>query len=550
MSDDLQDLLSAWLGDEAMPARREALLQRLRSDAAFRKEFVEEIRLLGMLKAVQSTEPRWLRLEEVLGQVPPAADQPAGLDLDDRILQAVRSLPNHFARRFWKPALSTGLLTVLLVFLLLELMPFGRGGESAARRSRLAVAVKLDQVTWDAAQKAPPEPGEILGPVRLRWRSGVVSLAFLNGATVSVEGPADLELISLERVFCTRGKMLVYVLPQSAITAFTVLAPGAAVVDVGTEFGFNVQPGRPAQVLVLQGTVEASVLATNGTTLRSRLLADNAAAEILPAEDEIRLVTLRREDFIARPQLEMPRLNLEPHYIQAVRDARPWGYWRFASLAGGISSNEIPDRPPLLANGSLSLVGEPNGNHSVRFRPDDNRQSLQLAERWTPPARGGFAMEFLFAAEQYKDCSMAALVTDRDEHHMIVELTARGPHHLVHEPGTLRFACRQPPATTGGVNLFSSSVFFPCRWHHVVAQRDGSRIAFYIDGVLAGQAELDDSATIPPCHFLIGRLRLSPLPPSDTRTFAGQLAELALYDHPLTAAEIERHAQLALHPGQ
>src|SRR6516165_8851295 len=68
MDQDLQDLLALWLGDhDPGEARREALLARLRGDDAFRRAFIEEIRLLGMLRAVQSAHPRWLQLEDEIG---------------------------------------------------------------------------------------------------------------------------------------------------------------------------------------------------------------------------------------------------------------------------------------------------------------------------------------------------------------------------------------------------------------------------------------------------------------------------------------------------
>src|SRR5262245_33238009 len=68
MEPDLQDLLALWLGDhDPGEERRAELLARLHADTAFRRAFAEEIRLLGMLKAVQSPEPRWLRLEDVVG---------------------------------------------------------------------------------------------------------------------------------------------------------------------------------------------------------------------------------------------------------------------------------------------------------------------------------------------------------------------------------------------------------------------------------------------------------------------------------------------------
>src|SRR5437868_2571568 len=67
MHQDLLDLLKAVRGEPLKEARRVELLARLRADEAFRREFVNEILMLGMLKAVQATEPRWLVLEDELG---------------------------------------------------------------------------------------------------------------------------------------------------------------------------------------------------------------------------------------------------------------------------------------------------------------------------------------------------------------------------------------------------------------------------------------------------------------------------------------------------
>ncbi len=70
MDTDLRDLLSAWLGGEGElleAARLDELSARVRQDEGFRRAFLEEIRLLGMLRTVQAAEPRWLLLEEELG---------------------------------------------------------------------------------------------------------------------------------------------------------------------------------------------------------------------------------------------------------------------------------------------------------------------------------------------------------------------------------------------------------------------------------------------------------------------------------------------------
>ena len=61
-----------------------------------------------------------------------------------------------------------------------------------------------------------------------------------------MEGPADLELIAIDRVFCRRGRLRTRV-PDGA-EGFVVSGPGSAVMDLGTEFALNVEADGKARV--------------------------------------------------------------------------------------------------------------------------------------------------------------------------------------------------------------------------------------------------------------------------------------------------------------
>src|SRR4051812_18411405 len=84
-----------------------------------------------------------------------------------------------------------------------------------------------------------PVEGEILAARRLRLRAGGATLTFLSGVTLTLEGPADLDLVTIDRVFCRLGRLRARV-PEGA-EGFVVASPGSAVVDMGTEFGLNVE---------------------------------------------------------------------------------------------------------------------------------------------------------------------------------------------------------------------------------------------------------------------------------------------------------------------
>jgi hypothetical protein len=102
MNPDLQSFLQAWTGgSDVSDAERARLLQRLKSDEAFRAECAEEIRLLGMIKAAQSPSPRWLDLHDALGVSTPDTTETAPDDLASRVLDRLRLESSKSANNRW-----------------------------------------------------------------------------------------------------------------------------------------------------------------------------------------------------------------------------------------------------------------------------------------------------------------------------------------------------------------------------------------------------------------------------------------------------------------
>jgi hypothetical protein len=64
---------------------------------------------------------------------------------------------------------------------------------------------------------------------------------------------------------------------------------------------------------------------------------------------------------------------------------------------------------------------------------------------------------------------------------------------------------------------------------------------------MTGRLEIGPNDNSADCRLLLGRLKLRPLPTphrDQVRSFVGQLDELAVYDHPLSAAEVRKHYEL------
>jgi Concanavalin A-like lectin/glucanases superfamily len=554
MEPDMNDLVQAWLGHEIDPARYEQLLARLHADAAFRREFVAEIRIHGMLKTVQSPEPRWLRLEDELGW---SAVEP-GLNgtLEDRVAGKLGDSPRpHRAgrRRWWAAAAAAVLVAAASVTAfwpkqgsplpVAEVEQYPR----VDTETGLAMVIKLDAVTWELAGEPHPSEGDVLGAGRLRLKSGRATISLLSGVMMVVEGPADVELVSVDRIYCRRGKVRSRV-PKGA-EGFVVSAPGSAVIDMGTEFAVNLTADGRTRGRVFEGEVEASVLSRLGTPERSMVLRESKDFEINPGTGEIDTLD-GSERFIEASELAVAPLALSPAYPRAVLDAHPWGYWRFQSMVGGRVANEVVDGPPLQAVGPVRLAGTAGGNPSVEFINDSADQYLTLGGPWEPVDQTGYAVELWFASTSISHAALASLVVPADSNHhsLLLELTSRNRLTLF-KPASVRFLHRLPPSRSGGDTTFSDPYYIPFHWHHLVGQVSGGLMQVFIDGEASPAVRISTGEVPRLGQFLLGRLTTShEQDPGWNRSFRGQMDEVALYAHPLTHDEIRLHYRLAV-PG-
>lgn len=582
MDPDLRDLMAAWFGTEVDPARGDELIARLRADEAFRRAFVAEIRLMGMLKAVQAPESRWLRLEDELGWsvAPPLADGA----LEDRVVGRLDAAagPPEPARvgsgRRWRRPLSYAAAVAAAAGVALAAVWAGRpsGGppnpvpagvpEAVGRAypkvdtlAGLAMAVKLDGVQWEEDRLGEPHPGEgdILPAGRLRIASGRARLTMLTGVVLDVEGPADFDLVSSEKVYCRQGRIRARV-PAGA-EGFLVVGPSSAIVDLGTEFGVNVGLDGKMRGQVFRGKLEAALLNESGTSQRSYFLDADRANSVKAFEVDSKAARIgavgASTDFAAASAPADPPLLLAAGYREAVLRSRPWGYWRFEALAAGASPNEVEGKPALRATGPIRLAGPPGGNQSAAFPGDPAgavvRQFLTMDGSWRPTWEAGFAVELWALAEAIAHASLASMVSPfgTNSHVFLLEMTSRN-RLTIHKPASVRLLHRFPPGWEGGDNTYSQDPYVPYRWHHIVGQVKDETIELFVDGVLSSRLPVTSTDHTPvPCQLTLGRLTVQQgSGVSIDRPFVGQLDEVALYDHPLTAAEVRAHHALRATP--
>jgi hypothetical protein len=542
MDPDLEELLRAWMGTPLSEARQGELLSRLRSDTDLQAAFVEEIQMHGMLKAAQSPEPRWLSLNEELGIEAGAENLEEAFTaaLEQRI---IRPAVFHKRLRRWAFASAAALLLLGSGFWFFRPTP----GPSPS----LAVLARLSADSKATINGRRVREGDVVAAGRLRLAEGSAALSFFNGAILFLEGESDVDLLSMDRVACRLGR--VRLRAEGPATGFTLTAPGAAVVDLGTEFALNVGRDGKSAVHVFEGQVEASLLNRSGSTLSSDLLNENQSARMEPGRPELDRRPQKPEDFARATPLRAGGLRMDTAYARSILEAKPWAYWRFQTIEQNRVLNEVASRPALQVHGEGALCEEDAGNRSLEFPPGTGAAYALMEGVWQPPTQTGYAIELWMTSAALRTSALLCAVEPRlmedfpwqelrEKHVLLLQLMDRS-QQWIHPHGSLRLLQRVPAGFGGGINAFSDLSYTPGHWHHIVAQNTGKNLQLWIDGKLAGVAAMPPMQPANPCEILLGRLSRSEKL-SDARPFRGRIDEVALYERALSPGEIARHHAL------
>jgi len=159
--------------------------------------------------------------------------------------------------------------------------------ETAKQSQVLATLTEIFNCRWETGQDAPT-PGQPLEQRELQLVEGLAKVTFAHGATIVLEGPARLQIESADRGYLHRGRLVAQVPPQAA--GFTVQTASAAVVDLGTEFGVEVDNAGKTDVHVLKGEVIVkNFVGTQAATSTGVRLAAGQAVRIVKGEPAVDL---------------------------------------------------------------------------------------------------------------------------------------------------------------------------------------------------------------------------------------------------------------------
>lgn len=237
---DLRDLILAHLDERLNDGDFGILQKRLEGDEEARRAYVELARLDASLR------------EDGQGELPVAE---------------VVTFPSSDAR----PRQRNRMLAAAAVIGLSVIATWAAFHGSAERASReelaqkevgapitrgVAVIAAEAGAAWDSdLEERRLGEGVTVPPGRLVLSKGLVQIDFFGGASISLSGPAEIELIGPDEAVLHRGRLRADVPP--AARGFEIRAGEVMIEDLGTSFGLSVGEDENGDVVVFDGEIRA-----------------------------------------------------------------------------------------------------------------------------------------------------------------------------------------------------------------------------------------------------------------------------------------------------
>jgi hypothetical protein len=241
------ELLEAYADGSLDDDASRELLTAFVADADLKTRFLNELRLQNLLRGLPLLNEADRRVNDVMQCILPGR---TSRDMSAAVLSALR--PSKPIRRWYPVVQRVAAIAAVIALGWFVMWSLPKPNESLA-----IVAHQID-ATWSGDRKFTP--GAHVGKGHLRLAAGVVRLDFAMDVRLTLEGPADLELIGPGETRLHSGKLTANVPPDGI--GFQVHTERAKVVDLGTTFGVSVGTNGATDVAVFEGRVAVTSLAS------------------------------------------------------------------------------------------------------------------------------------------------------------------------------------------------------------------------------------------------------------------------------------------------
>lgn len=403
------------------------------------------------------------------------------------------------------------------------LQPGGNSEEGispATPQTEPAIALLVNQAGMEFAENHAPE-GDRFGPGQYELAKGIVHLRFSNGADVILASPARLEILDAQNARLDFGRIRVTAPPTAK--GFTIATRSADYIDLGTEFGLDVDPQTGASDLyVFDGLVnvadpesgEVLLEVSEGESSRSI----DGRFGPAPAIEGNAFPTSGSVGFQRWKQVE-ERLRSDP------------------AILAFFSFQKSPDES-VLVNGVDQAVM--NAGHIVGARWTSGRWPGKDALLFD---RDSDYVELDIPGE-YLELSIAAWIkVDRFDFVFNAILNSDG-----HDPGDIHFQMTRQGYPRGGVVArdFKDTIFkhpVPLgEWVHVASVLDAETRTqqIYVNGNLARERTWEGEERLRPGRCRLGNWLAADNGTPAHRSLRGRVDELALWKRVLSQDEVRQ----------
>jgi hypothetical protein len=416
-----------------------------------------------------------------------------------------------------------------------------RDESKEATSQGVALITRLVDVSWSDDQ-SPLEVGDALSPGRFEIASGYAQLEFFCGATVILEGPAELDLQSPLLARVRRGTLRAQVPP--AARGFSLEVDEMTVVDLGTEFGLSVTD-KGANVQVFDGEVElqqpetAKRLLTAGKALLRNADGSYESAKITPDS----FLDIDKLESRAQGQEEARYERWKNWSIELRRDPRLIACYAFDEQGGWsrrLSSSLVPLNTELdgAIVGARRVAGRWPGKSSLEFKRPGDRVRVHI-----PGEYSSLTFSCWVKIDSLDRWYNSLFLTDG--------YNKGEPHWQILDTGQLYFSVRpveQGEKGPGDFKALSPPFWKPSlsgRWLHLATVYDveGASVTHYLNGEVLCKDLVPGEKLVEETRIgtaSIGNWSVPTQPDSRfaIRNLNGSMDEFALFADALTDDEI------------
>jgi hypothetical protein len=373
--------------------------------------------------------------------------------------------------------------------------------------------------------------------------SGLAHIEFYSGATVILEGPADLELISSTEAFCSHGKLRATIPPQAH--GFTVRSPRLQVVDRGTEFGLLVGDSGRTEVHVFQGKVEWSGAGQDQPAARPSELTTGRAVR-LEGKEPARPIASDPAAFVSagdlKARLQAELLRRQQEWTATCEDLRKdLSLEVYYTFQGDQSVNRLlcdqalarPQPRDGVIIGCTWAPGRWPGRQGLEFKRVSDRVRFRV-----PGTFGSMTLLTWVRVDALPNRFNALMHTDA--------WTMGTPHWHISDEGKIALGVHGGKGKKG-YDHRTSEVFTPDRlgqWAHlaVVYDRTDGRVTHYVDGRSVAEEPMRYDVMLRIGDVELGNWNVASRrnEPRPIRFFSGCMDEFLLFSRALGEDEV-RH---------